>query len=68
LALNDVVLILGADMDTNLPIETRTHEIWQIINLEKKSDRGAYLKFVQNLRTIFLKLKTHWLNSNKIKT
>jgi hypothetical protein len=27
LALNDVVLILGADMDTNLPIETRTHEI-----------------------------------------
>jgi len=46
-----------------------THEIWQTINFEKKkkSDRWAYLKFVQNLRTIFLKLETQTLNLNKIK-
>jgi len=62
LALNDITLILRIDMDVDGSIE-----IWQTINFEEKSDRGTYLKFVQNLMTIFLKLKTQELNSNKIK-
>jgi len=66
LVLNDVGLILSADMDIDVSIET--HKIWQTINFEEKSDRVAYLKFVQNIRTIFLKLETQELNSNKIKT
>jgi hypothetical protein len=56
LALNDVTLILGAD-----------NEILQIINFKEKSDRDVYLKFIQNLKIIFLKLETQKLNSNKIK-
>jgi hypothetical protein len=38
-----------------------------ILKKNKKSDNGAYLKFVQNVKTIFLKSKTQRLNSNKIK-
>jgi hypothetical protein len=66
LAPNDMTYVLGVDMNANVSIET--HEIWQTINFEEKSGRWASLKFVQNLRTIFLKLETQGLNSNKIKT
>jgi hypothetical protein len=52
-ASNDVVLILSVDGS---------------IEIHMKYDIGAYLKFVQNLMVIFLKLKTQGLNSNKIKT
>jgi hypothetical protein len=63
--LNDVVLILGTDVS----IETHMKSDKLTINFEKKkkkSDKLAYLKFVQNLRIIFLKLKTQRLNSNWI--
>jgi hypothetical protein len=55
-ALNDMTLILDTDIDVD--VNWDTHKIWQTINLEEKSDRWAYLKFMQNLRTIFLKLET----------
>jgi len=55
-ALNDMTLILDTDIDVD--VNWDTHKIWQTINLEEKSDRWAYLKFMQNLRNIFLKLET----------
>jgi hypothetical protein len=61
-----VALILGANMDTNVSIEIYM-KYDKLLILKKKNDRGAYLKFVQNLKTIFLKLETQRLNSNKIK-
>jgi len=61
-----VALILGANMDTNVSIEIHM-KYDKLLILKKKNDRGAYLKFVQNLKTIFLKLEIQGLNSNKIK-
>lgn len=55
LELNDMKLILSADMNVSVSIETYvTYDkpfIWT-----EKSDRETYLKFGQKLRTIFLKL------------
>jgi hypothetical protein len=68
LILNDVTLILGADMDANVSIEIHmNYDKLLILREKKKSDKGPYLKFVQNRRIIFLKLKTQLLNSNKLK-
>jgi hypothetical protein len=66
LELNDVALILGTDVDADVSIET--HMKYDKLLILRKMVTGAYLKFMQNLRTIFLKLETQRLNSNKIKT
>jgi hypothetical protein len=65
-ALNDLTLILGIDIDADMWIETHINYD-KLLILKEKIDRMTYLKFMQNLRTIFLKLKTQWLNSNKKK-
>jgi hypothetical protein len=49
--------VLDADMNANVSIETHIKYV-KLLILRKKNDRGTYLKFVQNLRTIFLKLET----------
>jgi hypothetical protein len=67
LALNNVSMILGVDIDVNVLIETHV-KYNKLLILRKKCDRLTYLKFVQNLRIIFLKLETQEINSNKIKT
>jgi hypothetical protein len=52
LSLNDMAFVLGADMDTNVSIVTRIKYV-KLLILRKKW-------------TIFLKLETQELNSNKI--
>jgi hypothetical protein len=62
-----MTFVLSVDIDANVSIETNI-KYAKLLILKKKVIEGAYLKFVQNLRTIFLKLETQGLNSNKIKT
>lgn len=57
LALNDVALILGADMNANVSIESHM-KYDKLLILKKKNDKWTYLKFVQNLRNMFLKLES----------
>jgi len=57
LALNDMALILSVDMNVNVSIEIHI-KYDKLLILRKKSDREAYLKSVQNLRIILLKIKT----------
>jgi hypothetical protein len=52
LILNDVTLLLSVD----ILIETYM-KYDKLLILRKKNNRYAYLKFVQNLKTIFLKLE-----------
>jgi hypothetical protein len=52
-----VALILGTDMDADVSIQTQM-KYDKLLILKKENERGVYLKFVQNLRTIFLKLET----------
>jgi hypothetical protein len=67
LSLNDMAFVLDADMNANVSIETHI-KYAKLLILRKKNHRGTYLKFMQNLKTIFLKLESKRLNSNKIKT
>jgi hypothetical protein len=67
LLLNDMTFVLSVDIDANVSIKTNI-KYAKLLILRKKVTEGAYLKFVQNFRTIFLKLETQGLNSNKIKT
>jgi hypothetical protein len=50
--------VSGTDMDANMSIETHIKYAKLLILRKKKGDRVTYLKFVQNLRIIFLKLET----------
>lgn len=59
-------LILGTDMNVGVSIET--YVTYDKPLIERKNDRGTYLNSGQNLRIIFLKLETHKLNLNWIKT
>jgi hypothetical protein len=71
LALNDVTLILGANMDVDMSIETHIKYDKLLILIRKKSDKGAYLKFVPKPKNNNIKINnkknTQGLNSNKIK-
>jgi len=60
LALNDMTLILDIDMNANVSIETCvTYDKSFILTDSKQNlNKGIYLKFRQNLKTIFLKLET----------
>jgi hypothetical protein len=60
LILNGVTLILNVDMNADVSIETHINYDKLLIfkKRKKKCDKGVYLKFMQNLTTIFLKLKT----------
>jgi hypothetical protein len=56
LELNGVALILGTDVDADVSIET--HMKYDKLLILRKIVTWAYLKFMQNLKTIFLKLET----------
>jgi hypothetical protein len=62
-----MTFVLSVDIDANVSIKTNI-KYAKLLILRKKVTEGAYLKIVQNFRTIFLKLETQGLNSNKIKT
>jgi hypothetical protein len=57
LSLNDMAFGLSVDMNANLSIEIHI-KYAKLLILREKSNRGAYLKCVQNLRIILLKLET----------
>jgi hypothetical protein len=60
LTLNDMTLILGIKMNTNVSIETHvTYDKPFILTDSRQNlDRVTYLKSGQNLKIIFLKLET----------
>jgi hypothetical protein len=63
-----VTLILSVDMNDDVSIETHIKYDKLVIlrKKKKKVTKETYLKFVQNLKTIFLKLKTQKINKIKI--
>jgi hypothetical protein len=56
LSLYDMTFGLSVDMNANLSIEIHI-KYAKLLILREKSNRGAYLKCVQNLRMIFIEIR-----------